>query len=242
MAIEGTITVPRIVATSFTTSQTQTDQFNAYEEIDYTLTRVEILQTQEVSAVATFSYPPPPPTPPQQTANRGGSGHYYGPWGQEYIVPLDVSHLLGTHDPAAMFGGDRSERPNATTARGKAIPIGEELSFIKSLPPPKVDTSMSFIKSLGQTTLKDDLKELADLQHQVVTESVEPIEEPKPLEPKLDIPLEELVENLQKASKLLQLSAKSISSGEANPNPETLSRMVNMIKECVTKLESKLPD
>ena len=101
---------------------------------------------------------------------------------------------------------------------------------------------MSFIKSLGQTTLKDDLKELTDLQHQLVTESVEPIEEIKPLEPKLDIPVEELVENLQKASKLLQLSAKSISSGETNPNPETLSRMVNMIKECLTKLESKLPD
>ena len=231
-----TSTVPHIVATSFSTGQHYELVIQGYDELSGTDNVGNTDQYQTVEITGTII---PLTPPPRQEPNRGGSGHYYGPWGAEYIVPLDVSHLLGTHDPASMFGGDRSERPNATTARGKAIPVEEELSFLKSLPPPKVDTSMSFIKSLGQTTLTNDLKELSDLQQEVINES---IGQSKVVDsPKLDIPVEELAETIQKTSKLLQMSAKSLLAGQANPNPETLSRMVSMIKECVTNLESKLP-
>jgi len=121
-------------------------------------------QMEQVNGTGTVTQPERPPSPREE--RMGGSGTYYGPFGAPFLIPVnqDLGYALGGKglvDVAVRFGkGDTWKRANAVNRSETSYQVTVEslhekavdstLGFIKSLPkPPVVDTSMSFLKTLG---------------------------------------------------------------------------------------------
>lgn len=258
----GTLSVTTSISGTVGTSQTQSLIAEGYiENYEEEYATVETSQGQSVVAVGRLILPEPV-VPHKPT----GSGVYHGPHG----IPVNTDYLNSIRpvteaempytDFATFFGHNDGGELEKFLEIDQKPKVAEDttMSFLKSLPAPKFNRSMDFIKSLGAPSPQIIAETEAEITGtpvpvtlpEPVVESVKPKVEPKVIKEKVK-PVKKdsfdmLWENTRQTGQMLQQAGKLLEAAvdpkRTEPvNIEDLTKAIAIVEDNIQKLKSKLP-